>query len=186
MGIFDRRVILIGAFNGLCFALPAAILQRTVFSNTAFAGVMLAIIFSRAHWRAMPLLGRYRRMHSPMAQPQVSSHFSAQKSFTSSPLVNSPTQPSCSWALFCSPLSSRHSEPLVRWSRCLEGIARNEHPCCRHRHLGSSLGNRATRCIHSDRIPRRGSPRHPSTRTRRVRRNTHRYRRADNRSRCTC
>lgn len=45
MGIFDRRVILIGAFNGLCFALPAAILQRTVFSNTAFAGVMLAIIF---------------------------------------------------------------------------------------------------------------------------------------------
>ena len=45
MGMFDRRVILIGAFNGLCFALPAAILQRTVFSGTALAGVMLAIIF---------------------------------------------------------------------------------------------------------------------------------------------
>ena len=29
----DRRVILIGAFNGLFFALPAAILQRTVFSG---------------------------------------------------------------------------------------------------------------------------------------------------------
>ena len=45
MGMFDRRVILIGAFNGLCFALPAAILQRTVFSGTALAGLMLAIIF---------------------------------------------------------------------------------------------------------------------------------------------
>ena len=44
MGMFDRRVILIGAFNGLCFALPAAILQRTVFSGTALAGLMLAII----------------------------------------------------------------------------------------------------------------------------------------------
>ena len=41
----DRRVILIGAFNGLFFALPAAILQRTVFSGTAMASVMLAIIF---------------------------------------------------------------------------------------------------------------------------------------------
>ena len=45
MGVFDRRVIFIGAFNGLCFALPAAILQRTVFSGTALAGLMLAIIF---------------------------------------------------------------------------------------------------------------------------------------------
>jgi putative membrane protein (TIGR04086 family) len=45
MGVFDRRVILVGAFNGLFFALPAAILQRTVFSGTALAGVMLAIIF---------------------------------------------------------------------------------------------------------------------------------------------
>ena len=41
----DRRVILIGAFNGLFFALPAAILQRTVFSGTALAGVMLAVVF---------------------------------------------------------------------------------------------------------------------------------------------
>ena len=45
MGIFDRRAILVGAFNGLFFALPAAILQRTVFSGTALAGVMLGIVF---------------------------------------------------------------------------------------------------------------------------------------------
>ena len=45
MGVFDRRVLLVGAFNGLFFALPAAILQRTVFSDTALAGVMLGIIF---------------------------------------------------------------------------------------------------------------------------------------------
>ena len=45
MGAFDRRSIFVGAFNGLFFALPAAILQRTVFSGTALAGVMLAIVF---------------------------------------------------------------------------------------------------------------------------------------------
>ena len=45
MGMFDRRSILVGAFNGLFFALPAAILQRTVFSGTALAGVMLGIVF---------------------------------------------------------------------------------------------------------------------------------------------
>jgi len=45
VGIFDRRAILVGAFNGLFFALPAAILQRTIFSGTALAGVMLAIVF---------------------------------------------------------------------------------------------------------------------------------------------
>jgi putative membrane protein (TIGR04086 family) len=45
MASFDRRVVLIGAFNGLFFALPAAILQRTVFSGSALAGVMLGIIF---------------------------------------------------------------------------------------------------------------------------------------------
>ena len=45
MGVFDRRVLLVGAFNGLFFALPAAILQRTVFSDTALGSVMLAIIF---------------------------------------------------------------------------------------------------------------------------------------------
>lgn len=45
MATFDRRVVLIGAFNGLFFALPAAILQRTVFSDSALAGVMLGIIF---------------------------------------------------------------------------------------------------------------------------------------------
>lgn len=45
MATFDRRVVLIGAFNGLFFALPAAILQRTVFSGSALAGVMLGIIF---------------------------------------------------------------------------------------------------------------------------------------------
>jgi putative membrane protein (TIGR04086 family) len=45
VGAFDRRSILVGAFNGLFFALPAAILQRTIFSDTALAGVMLAIVF---------------------------------------------------------------------------------------------------------------------------------------------
>jgi putative membrane protein (TIGR04086 family) len=45
VGMFDRRSILVGAFNGLFFALPAAILQRTVFSGTALAGVMLGIVF---------------------------------------------------------------------------------------------------------------------------------------------
>jgi len=45
MNIFDRRVVLIGAFNGLFFALPAAILQRTVFSDSALSGLMLGIIF---------------------------------------------------------------------------------------------------------------------------------------------
>lgn len=43
--VLDRRVVLIGAFNGLFFALPAAILQRTVFAGTALAGVMLGIVF---------------------------------------------------------------------------------------------------------------------------------------------
>ncbi len=45
MNVFDRRVVLVGAFNGLFFALPAAILQRTVFSESALGGVMLGIIF---------------------------------------------------------------------------------------------------------------------------------------------
>lgn len=45
MNVIDRRVILSGAFSGLFFALPAAILQRTVFADTAFAGVMIAVIF---------------------------------------------------------------------------------------------------------------------------------------------
>ena len=44
MSNFDRRVIISGAISGLFFALPAAILQRTVFADTAMAGVMLAII----------------------------------------------------------------------------------------------------------------------------------------------
>ncbi len=45
MTTFDRRVVLIGAFNGLFFALPAAILQRTVFSDSALGSVMLGIVF---------------------------------------------------------------------------------------------------------------------------------------------
>lgn len=45
MNVFDRRVLMVGAFNGLFFALPASILQRTVFSGTALASVMLGIIF---------------------------------------------------------------------------------------------------------------------------------------------
>nr|MSZ89179.1 hypothetical protein [Actinomycetota bacterium] len=43
--VFDRRVILSGAMSGLFFALPAAILQRTVFSESAMAGVMVGIVF---------------------------------------------------------------------------------------------------------------------------------------------
>jgi putative membrane protein (TIGR04086 family) len=43
--VFDRRVILSGAMSGLFFALPAAILQRTVFSGTAMAVVMVGIVF---------------------------------------------------------------------------------------------------------------------------------------------
>jgi putative membrane protein (TIGR04086 family) len=42
---FDRRVIIAGAISGLFFALPAAILQRTVFAGTALAPVMLAVVF---------------------------------------------------------------------------------------------------------------------------------------------
>jgi len=45
MNVFDRRVVFVGAFNGLFFALPAAILQRTVFSESALGGVMLGIVF---------------------------------------------------------------------------------------------------------------------------------------------
>lgn len=44
MNIFDRRVLLSGAGSGLFFALPAAILQRTIFGDGAMNGVMLAII----------------------------------------------------------------------------------------------------------------------------------------------
>jgi putative membrane protein (TIGR04086 family) len=43
--VFDRRVIISGATSGLFFALPAAILQRTVFSGSAMAVVMIGIVF---------------------------------------------------------------------------------------------------------------------------------------------
>ena len=45
MSALDRRVIVSGAIAGLFFALPAAVLQRTVFADTAFAPVMVIIIF---------------------------------------------------------------------------------------------------------------------------------------------
>ncbi|CAM8631324.1 Protein of unknown function DUF3792, transmembrane [Acidimicrobiia bacterium] len=43
--VFDRRVIVSGAMSGLFFALPAAILQQTVFADSALKGVMLGIVF---------------------------------------------------------------------------------------------------------------------------------------------
>ena len=45
MTFLDRRVVIAGTISGLFFALPAAILQRTVFQDTAFAGVMVAVVF---------------------------------------------------------------------------------------------------------------------------------------------
>ncbi|MFM8860915.1 MAG: TIGR04086 family membrane protein [Acidimicrobiia bacterium] len=45
MNVIDRRVVLSGAVAGLFFALPAAILQRTVFADSAMAGVMVGVIF---------------------------------------------------------------------------------------------------------------------------------------------
>lgn len=45
MNIFDRRVVLSGALSGLFFALPAAVAQRTVFSDAPMNGVMLFVIF---------------------------------------------------------------------------------------------------------------------------------------------
>jgi putative membrane protein (TIGR04086 family) len=44
MSAFDKRVVIAGAVSGLFFALPAAVLQRTVFDDTAMAGVMLVIV----------------------------------------------------------------------------------------------------------------------------------------------
>lgn len=40
----DRRVVVAGAVAGIFFALPAAILQRTVFSGTAWGGLMFAVV----------------------------------------------------------------------------------------------------------------------------------------------
>jgi putative membrane protein (TIGR04086 family) len=44
MSTFDRRVVAAGAIAGLFFALPAAILGRTVFEDTALAGVMVVVV----------------------------------------------------------------------------------------------------------------------------------------------
>jgi putative membrane protein (TIGR04086 family) len=44
MSTFDRRVVVSGAVAGLVFALPAALLGRTVFEDTALAGLMVAIV----------------------------------------------------------------------------------------------------------------------------------------------
>jgi hypothetical protein len=40
----DRRLVVAGAVSGLFFALPAAVLQRTVFDGSAWAGAMLAVV----------------------------------------------------------------------------------------------------------------------------------------------
>lgn len=45
MNQYDRQAIVAGALSGLFFALPAAVLQRTVFHDTGLSGVMLAVIF---------------------------------------------------------------------------------------------------------------------------------------------
>lgn len=44
MSTFDRRTVVAGVVAGLFFALPAAVLQRTVFEGTAMAGVMVVIV----------------------------------------------------------------------------------------------------------------------------------------------
>ena len=44
MSVLDRRVVVAGALSGLFFALPAAVLQRTVFEDSWLAGVMLAVV----------------------------------------------------------------------------------------------------------------------------------------------
>ena len=44
MSGLDRQVVVAGAISGIFFALPAAILQRTVFADTGWGGLMLAIV----------------------------------------------------------------------------------------------------------------------------------------------
>jgi len=44
MSAFNREVVVAGGVSGLFFALPAAVLQRTVFEGTAMAGVMLVVV----------------------------------------------------------------------------------------------------------------------------------------------
>jgi putative membrane protein (TIGR04086 family) len=41
---YDRQAILYGAVCGLFFALPAAVLQRTVFDDAPWSGTMLAVV----------------------------------------------------------------------------------------------------------------------------------------------
>jgi putative membrane protein (TIGR04086 family) len=45
MSSFDRRVVVSGAVSGLFFALPAAVLQRTIFDSGAAFYLMLAVVF---------------------------------------------------------------------------------------------------------------------------------------------
>lgn len=45
MNSFDRRVVISGAVSGLFFALPAAVLQRTVFDSGPAFYLMLAVVF---------------------------------------------------------------------------------------------------------------------------------------------
>ena len=45
MSSFDRRVVVSGAVSGLFFALPAAVLQRTVFDSGPAFYLMLGVVF---------------------------------------------------------------------------------------------------------------------------------------------
>jgi len=45
MNVIDRRVIISGTLSGLFFALPAAILQRTVFNSGPMQLLMTLVVF---------------------------------------------------------------------------------------------------------------------------------------------
>ena len=45
MSSFDRRVVVSGAVSGLFFALPAAVLQRTIFDSGPAFYLMLGVVF---------------------------------------------------------------------------------------------------------------------------------------------
>ena len=48
MNQYDRQAILYGAFSGLFFALPAAVLQRTVLDEAPWSGLMLVVVIFAA------------------------------------------------------------------------------------------------------------------------------------------
>jgi putative membrane protein (TIGR04086 family) len=45
---YDRQAILYGAISGLFFALPAAVLQRTVLDEAPWSGLMLVVVIFAA------------------------------------------------------------------------------------------------------------------------------------------